>query len=350
MIDLLLLDMDLPFSFNSRFLLNIIHFAVHQGADKQHLTALTHHSEEELCSEDLRVSAAIYDNVLASAVEQTGNSCFGLNLGEYLNLTALGILGQITQSSNTVHQALLHLCEFASLGCQALPIQLVEDSKHYRITFSANPLWEQYSPLSVEHTVAANLTFALREYHALTRYKHYPLAIHLRCAVPQRLDEYKRLFQCPIYFNKDENAMLLNKALVNEPIVTSDHRLLPILLDHARQKLEDLEGQQGFSKRVKHTVLNLMKPQFPIVNQVATSMNLSVRTLQRRLKEEGQTYKAIMEDIRHQFAIQYLQRKDLNISEVAYMLDYAEASAFIRSFKRWEGTTPQAYRKTLMPN
>jgi len=115
-------------------------------------------------------------------------------------------------------------------------------------------------------------------------------------------------------------------------------------VQHAREKLATLNLEVGFATIVKQSIINLVKPQFPTIDQVAANLNLSVRTLQRRLKEEGLTYKTVLDELRKQFALDYIKNKALSIKEIAYLLDYAEPSSFIRSFKRWTGVSPNNYR------
>ena len=112
-----------------------------------------------------------------------------------------------------------------------------------------------------------------------------------------------------------------------------------------QEKLAAMEGQLGFATIVKQSIINLVKPQFPTIEQVAANLNLSVRTLQRRLKAEGLTYKAVLDELRRQFALDYLKNDALSIKEIAYLLDYAESSSFVRSFKRWTGKSPQEFRQ-----
>ena len=99
--------------------------------------------------------------------------------------------------------------------------------------------------------------------------------------------------------------------------------------------------------RVKLSIINLVRPEFPTIDHIAANLNMSVRTLQRRLSEEGASYKSVIDDLRKHFAIQYLKRDDLSIKEIAYLLDYTEPSSFIRSFKRWHEMSPTAYRKSI---
>ena len=77
---------------------------------------------------------------------------------------------------------------------------------------------------------------------------------------------------------------------------------------------------------------------------VASNFNMSFRSLQRRLKEEGITFLEIVEKVRKNLAIHYLSSEQLQIKDIAYTLGYNEPSAFLRAFKRWTGETPTSYR------
>ena len=68
------------------------------------------------------------------------------------------------------------------------------------------------------------------------------------------------------------------------------------------------------------------------------------RTLQRRLREEGVGYAALVEEMRAKFAAEYLNDPSLSISEISYLLGFSEPSAFSRAFRRWTGKSPQTFR------
>ncbi len=330
--------------FNGRFVLNLALLASRQGADMGKLIALSGKSYEELCEESCTLESEAYNAVVEQAVAATGDAFFGLHAGEHLNLAAAGLIVQIAHTSETVKQALEYCCAFANLGCSALPTALVEEKEHYKLTLQPNALWLQQSPISVQHTIDGYLAFTIREFQSLTRNKHYPKAIWLTTQRPADTSELERVLGCPIHFEQQETAVLFHKDQVNQPVVTSDYALLQVLVTHAQQKLEQLGASQGFYEMVKHSVVNLVKPEFPTIEQVAGHLNMSVRTFQRKLKEEGKSYKALIDELRKDFALGYLKQPDLSINEIAYLLSYADASAFIRSFKRWTGTTPTAYR------
>lgn len=332
--------------FRARFIANIIQFAAQQGVDKRKLLAITGKEMDTLCAEELMFEAPIYNAVVEKAIELGGDDLIGLHLGEYLSLSAAGLIVQIAQSSRTVLEALQYMVEYANLGCQALPFQLKELADEWELSLSPNELWLEQSPISVRHTIDGNLVFSIREFHTLTSQKYNPIRINFAYPRPKNISEYKRIFNCPIRFDQPLTAIYLDKKVVQEKVVTSDYRLLQLLIQYAQEKLATMEGQLGFATIVKQSIINLVKPQFPTIEQVAANLNLSVRTLQRRLKEEGLTYKQVLDELKRQFAIDYLTNKDLSVKEIAYLLDYAEPSSFIRSFKRWTGKSPKEFRNS----
>jgi AraC-like DNA-binding protein len=331
--------------FNGRFVANIIAFAAQQGADAPALTALTGLSFEVLGEEGRKLSNEAYNQVLEAAVGMTKDACLGLHAGEYLNLSAAGLVLQIMQASATLRQALQYACDFANLSCSALPLSLEDRGEETWITVIPDPLWLEQSPLAVQHTTDGLLAFTLREFRALTWRKPQPVAVLYAFDPPARLAEYERVFGTGLSCRAEQTAIVLRKRDVDQPIITRDQDLLKALVQLAEERLAALQHQGGFLQLVKRAVLNLARPEFPTAEMAAANLNLSLRSLQRKLQEEGTSYQALLEELKCEFAIAYLHKPSLTISEIAYLLGYAEPSSFVRSFKRWTGETPQRFRQ-----
>ncbi len=331
--------------FNARFIANIIQFAGQQGADVRLLVALTGKQNLEALNDPaLRFESGVYNRVLEKALEMTGDPFFGLHAGEYLNLSAAGLIVQLIQSSRTVREALEHLVEFANLGCSALPYQLRESETAWELFLMPAPLWIEQSPDAVRHTVDGAIIFTLRAFNTLTRQKRHPVRVDFMYPRPEKFMEYERLFHCPVYFSRPTTAIFFDKKHVADTVITGDYDLLRVLVRYAEEKLSFLKGESGYAAIVRQSILHLVKPQFPNIGQVAANLNISVRSLQRRLAAEGLSFQAVTDSLKHQLAMDYLRNQDLNIKEIAYLLDYADTSAFIRSFKRWEGLSPLEWR------
>lgn len=330
-------------SFSGRFVLNLIHFAGQRGASVPDLLSIFKRTESELCSEDARVSSRDYNACIEEAVRQTKDAHFGLHAGEYLNLSAAGIIGQITHTSRTVLEGLNYCAEFANLGCRSLPISLQESDGYIDILFTPDPEWMLESEDSVHQTADGMIAFTIREFQSLTREVHRPVHVEL---LRRQTDyaEHERVFQCVVR-KSDRICIRLHIEHVHLPVITSDFNLLRTLVGFAQQKSDEITGSFSFYETVKKSMINMVRPEFPTLAMVASNLNMSVRTLQRRLAEEGYTFKDILEALRRDFAINYINNPQLSISEISYLLNYADSSAFIRSFKRWTGKTPTQYRQ-----
>ena len=114
---------------------------------------------------------------------------------------------------------------------------------------------------------------------------------------------------------------------------------------YAGDLLERRPSPQCFGDRVRVAVAETLRCGRPGTRAVAERLHISERTLRRRLHEEGTTFKALLDDIRRQLAIQYLEQPELGIAEIAFMLGFSQTPAFSRAFKRWTGVAPIEQRK-----
>lgn len=332
-------------TFGGRFVLNLIHFTSRLGVAKETLLDICGCSEEQLFEEDFRVESVIYNQLVEKMVELSGDECIGLHAGESLNLSALGLVGQITQNCSDVKEAIERSCEFAMLGCRALPMMLKEEASHYRLDLTPEASWEAESPLSVRNTVDGTITFLLRQYSALGHSKFTPLGVWFSHSNRACISEYERLLGVRPEFGQSSNTVFLKKEHVEQKVLSSNYELLRLLVGHAMEKVDQIKGTEEFHDVVKSRIIELMKPEFPAIDQVAFGLNLSVRSLQRKLGEEGYSYKEIVESLKRDFAFRYMGQADLNISEIAMQLGYSNSAAFIKRFKKWTGQSPSAYRR-----
>jgi len=157
--------------------------------------------------------------------------------------------------------------------------------------------------------------------------------------------EHRKVLGCPVAFGHNRTQVILNRRDMATPIETADHRLLRILSDHcddilekhARSKPEHITGLE------RHIVDLLPKGQAK-AKIVATELGMSERTLVRNLAEKGTSFSEILSQLRHELALKYLREPELNLTQVAFLLGYANQSAFSAAFKRITGQAPREMR------
>ncbi|MFT3923950.1 MAG: AraC family transcriptional regulator ligand-binding domain-containing protein [Myxococcales bacterium] len=166
---------------------------------------------------------------------------------------------------------------------------------------------------------------------------------------PHDLGDYTRIFGLsPLRFDAPCDAVVFDRALLKTPLKESNQRLHAVLRRHADSLLSELPPLDLLTGRVRELVLQLLPVGKSDVRYAAERLNMSRRTLARRLKTEGASYREVVEEARHTLARRYLALPNLDVKEIAFLLGYSETAAFSRAFRRWAGQSPLQYRESHM--
>src|SRR5262249_11525768 len=143
--------------------------------------------------------------------------------------------------------------------------------------------------------------------------------------------------------DRDEFALDLNAREL--PLIHSDPYLNDLLLKYCEAALADRRGDMSqLRTRVENATSSLLPHGRVLVEDVARSLGMSERTLARKLSDEGLNFTEILQQLRHDLAVRYLDDRKLHVSKIAWLLGFHEVSAFTHAFKRWTGKTPRETR------
>ena len=174
-----------------------------------------------------------------------------------------------------------------------------------------------------------------------------PLQVCFAHAAPEDASEHRRFFRSPVRFRAGSNSMILSAVDAARPLQAADEALSLIVrrrLDKALAERE-LHDSGPLSGRVRHMMVEHLGHTTLTPATVARALAVSRRTMSRRLADEGASFRNILDDVRREFACALLQDRTLSIGDIAFFLQYSEPPAFHRSFRRWTGRTPQAFRE-----
>jgi len=128
------------------------------------------------------------------------------------------------------------------------------------------------------------------------------------------------------------------------PFVTYNADLLATVAPQLEAERAQQLAHKTFIEHAKGVLKQLLAGQRPGIQDLATELHLSTRTLQRRLAEQGITFHPVLDDARRELARHYLLHSSRELNETAYLLGYEDANSFFRAFHQWEGTTPGQWR------
>jgi AraC-like DNA-binding protein len=175
------------------------------------------------------------------------------------------------------------------------------------------------------------------------------LEVHIQLPAPAEPSALERIFECPISYEQPQNGLVFHSRHLKARLMHDEESLQRFLRSAPYHLLAntEVESDDGVVAQMRRAVGPDLSRDFPSVMEMANYLNLSVRTLRRRLKDVDTTYQAFKDHTRRHAAEQLLSRPELKINAVAAMLGFDEPSAFHRSFKKWTGLTPGEYRQTL---
>lgn len=180
----------------------------------------------------------------------------------------------------------------------------------------------------------------------LTRREVRPLAVEFKFAQPPEVARYRSVFACALRFDQPENRMLLAGADLQAPIPSRNPSMFTLHENVLQDRLAAL-GSACTSYRVTGEIIRRLHRGEPRREQVAASLALADRTLQRRLHEENTCFQQLLDEARRELARKYLAEERYTLNQVADLLGFVDQSNFFRACKRWFGLPPGQYRRGL---
>jgi AraC-like DNA-binding protein len=175
-----------------------------------------------------------------------------------------------------------------------------------------------------------------------------PKAVFFRHARPADTNEYER-FGCPVHFDHVVDAIVFDKAVCSVPLLTAQPEVAAYLETVADVWMRDLaaaEGPADLRARVVSAVRAALDDGCFDIADVARSMGMSARTLQRALAAERLSYRRLLDEVRWTVAAPLVAATDIPLERIAERMGYADGKAFRRAFRRWAGMAPIVARRS----
>lgn len=181
----------------------------------------------------------------------------------------------------------------------------------------------------------------------LTQRRWVPRRIAFRHSAPRDVSAHQELLGRAPQFESSFDGFEADAAWLSEPVRTKNVKLRDYFEKQCQLARQAFMNDPPFTALVRQRLAVSMDGGAPSMEDVARSLGKSPRSLHRHLAGEGTRFNDLLDDVRRQFAEQYLARPRLAVSEVAYLVGFNDSSAFFKAFRRWTGVTPNEYRLSL---
>lgn len=295
---------------------------------------------------DALVDVAQIDRLFGLAFTRVSDPWFWLHAGLSNQYSSLDLVGRLMASSSTLRDAVLELLRFKDLIAPYLHFEFIEDGGLAMLSWTPDGSMAFAETRAHDDLVAA-MVFSIGR--SLAGGDIGLRRLQLRHAAPEDPAEYGRVFgPVAIAFASPRNEVWFDAAMLDRRLSTAFPRYRERVEQQAAEQLSRLVRGQSVADQVMARIARRLGEQAIGIEEVAREFNMTARTLQRRLREEDATYGDLRDRVRHRLACELLGDPAIDMDSLAQRLGFADTANFYHAFRRWEGSTPGAYRRARL--
>ncbi|MCM2319564.1 AraC-type DNA-binding protein [Pseudomonas linyingensis] len=319
-------------------LTNYPEVARHLGLNVQNMLSQSGLSASQLGDSTKRIPVAAAINLLEESAHVSGCETFGLRMAELRQLSDFGEVSLLLSHQRTLREALQVIVQYRHLINDSLAIFIEEDGKTVIIREEVVADVPIHSRQAIELAIAVMHRFCA----ALLGAHWHPISVNFTHEAPADLTVHRRIFGCKLEFGSEFNGIVCPAADLDAANPLANEAMAR----HARRYLDSLQTEDEHSLvfDVRKSIYLLLPMGRATIEQIAQTQGMNVRTLQRRLEEGGATFSELINGVRRDLVIRYLENPGYSLGRIADMLGYSMPSSFTRWFIAQFGMPPAAWR------
>jgi AraC-like DNA-binding protein len=287
---------------------------------------------------DARLSVARTRAFWREAVKATNDPCVGFAMGQAIVPANLHAVGYGVLASRTLRDGLDRLDRFDRMVSTGWDLRVREVGDAFEVS-----IHEVRPNTMPQEGLDASFCAILNMCRAVTDADFKPRSVAMTRAEPPCAVSLAQYFGCPISYGATENTIRLDLAAVTRVLPRQNPAMARASDDVIRQYLATFD-RDDIVLRARIELIDLLPRGTPSRADVAHALNVSERTLQRRLAAEGVTFRELLAQTRHELALSYIAQRRHSILEIGFLLGFTDPSNFARAFRVWTGVSPNDYR------
>jgi len=317
----------------------LLTYAAGLGIDRDAVCQSIDLNAASLQTPDGHITLDQFHALWAEVAHRTNDPVLGIHFGEAVtDYAGSHILLGIMMNCRTLHDALGCFCRYHGLITDEAPPELLHENRH--TVFRLGDTTVQSTDYL--DAVLAMLTVIIRR---LTENRVQPVEVHLRRTPPSNVTEYQRIFNIPLRFEQPYGELVFDRDSLSTTIFVANATFREALEHVAQHMMAQLTPATTWTRRTGSTMAEFLErgdlPRLPAVAQV---LAISPRHLQNKLRLEGTSFQLLLDSVRRQMALDCLNQTEMTLCEIAFLVGFADQSAFNHAFRRWTGKSPQKYR------
>ncbi len=271
----------------------------------------------------------------------THNPAIGLTMGKQPTVSSFDAYSFSLMSCDNVREGLERTIQYQKIIGSAVELYQVPNELGCEIIYlsQGNDLPVAYQGFD------AGLALQVFSSRFVTNQPLNPLVANFKHAKPKNIQPYEEIFQCELRFSQPHYSLEISHEYLDTPMIFANKAMRDHHAEIVLKTLKEL-SQTTLSEQVKDLICKKLPSGEPEIKDFAAFFNVSLRTFQRRLKQENCTFLSLLDSTRKMLAHDYACNQKVSLQEIGFLLGFTDHSNFYRAFKRWYDTTPGEYRES----
>jgi AraC-like DNA-binding protein len=314
----------------------LVRFATQKGIDVRTALAEAGVPTDLMDNRDERLSFTQSIAFFEQLVRRSRDRAFHVHVAEQRGRIGFDLYGHMQDTCTTLGESMRAMVRYYRLLID-VPMDVLADENVTRIRVTVP------TDLVVPAIEFTYVRFVCRS-RERSGTRWVPRDVTFQGPPPPYRDELQNLLRAPVRYDHWSCDLVLDNSLLELPFRPVDLRVRDFLSSYADEMLSRLPPVGSFIGMVRKIISDMLPENVPDLQHLAQRLHMSVRTLQRRLRESGTSHQQLVDQTRHDLALGYLLKPRATIAETAFVLGFSDLAGFYRAFKRWTGMTPSQYR------
>ena len=310
------------------------------GADLTSILQRVGITQYQIDDPDERLPASRQIALLEAAAAALDDDLLGFRLAQGVDCRKAGLLYYAFASSTTLSEAIRRCARYSRVANEAVVLQLLEGARPV-----IRPAYAGIARHTDVQQMEFLMTFLLRICRHTTGQQLVPERVSMMHVRETIAPELAHFFGVRVEFGRDFDEIVLPAGAGDLRLVNADPYLNQIIVKNCEAVLAERRTNIGpFRTRVENAIAPLLPHASARASVIAQALGMSERTMGRKLAQEGSSFTEILQQLRSEMAVRYVEDPALPISRIAWLLGFEEVSSFSNAFKRWTGKSPRRMR------
>ena len=292
-------------------------------------------------SPQARVSIECIDRLWLEAADVIDDPTFGVKMIQYWHPSMIGGLGYAWLVSSSLRRALGRIDRYIHTISEGMETKLEDTPAGLKLSIF---IIDEITVQPQQHTLIVAVLMHMCRYNFGDEL--LPTEVNIARPRPDDASDIIDFFRCDVNFDAEIDSITIARADADADL-SSANKQIAVMHDEMlmRYLVEIKKGD--IVQQVQSIILDNLPDGQVTDKLVAGELNLSERSMQRRLKEHKTTFRYLLDNVREMVAKQYIENPMNRMSDIAFLLGFSEQSAFSRAFKKWTGKSPVEYRNSI---